>query len=101
MQRRMVLKVALAAVGLSIATAAPALATVVNVGGGTWNYETSYSFPTSKNVWSHYVNPSHQHSATAIGGPHNVKVYAKPNNWANADTQCGATESAAEYWNNY
>jgi lactococcin 972 family bacteriocin len=90
-----------AVIGVSVATAAPAFATIVNVGGGTWNYGTSYSFPVNKNVWSHYVHNSKYHSATAIGGSNNVKVFANSTFWANADTVCGAAESAAEYWATY
>jgi hypothetical protein len=87
---------------LTIGAAAPALAgTITNVGGGTWNYGTAFQPPWFKNVWSHYVHPSAYHSATAIGGPNNVKVYANANSWANADTQCGAGENAAQYWATY
>lgn len=95
------LKVIATSALLMAVTAAPALATIVNVGGGTWNYGTSYSFPTTKNVWSHYVHPSKYHSATAIGGSNNVKRYANAGTWANADTDCNVSQSAAEYWNTY
>jgi lactococcin 972 family bacteriocin len=91
-----------AAVIMTMSAGAPAYAgTIVNVGGGQWSYGTSFQFPWFKNVWSHYVHPSKYHSGTAIGGPNNVKVYANANNWANADTQCGNGENAAEYWNTY
>lgn len=93
--------VIIASVALTLATAAPALATVVNVGGGTWNYGTSYSFPSTKKVWSHYVHPSQYHSATAVAGSNNVKVYANAGSWANADTQCAVNQGSAEYWNTY
>ncbi len=96
-------KAGLAAViiAASLATAAPAFATIVNVGGGTWNYGTSYVFPVNKNIWSHYVHNSKYHSATAIGGSNNVKVFANATLWANADTQSGAAESSATYWATY
>ena len=86
---------------LTLASATPVLATVVNVGGGTWNYGSSFAFPIGKNVWSHYVHPSYYHSATAIIGPHNVKVYATASNWANADTSGGTWETAYTYWATY
>ncbi|MGO4583981.1 lactococcin 972 family bacteriocin [Arthrobacter sp. 2RAF6] len=96
------IQIGLLVLGLGVASAAPAMAgTIVNVGGGTWSYGTSFQAPWFKNVWSHYVNPTQYHSATAIGGPHNVKIYANAGSWANADTQCGSGESAAQYWNNY
>jgi hypothetical protein len=52
-------------------------------------------------IWSHYVHPSQYHSATAIGGSNNVKVYANANSWANADTHCNVLQGTAEYWNTY
>lgn len=90
-----------AALLLTLGTAPSVLATIVNVGGGTWNYGTSTNWLVGKNVWSHYVHPTYYHSGTAIGGPNNVKIYATANNWANADTSCMAWESAAEYWATY
>jgi hypothetical protein len=102
-QMRLFTKVGMATAiaACSLAVAEPAFATVVNVGGGTWNYGTSYSFPTTKNVWSHYVHPSLYHSATAICGSNNVKIYNTANNWANADTHCNVSQSSAAYWNTY
>lgn len=94
-------KIIVTAFLLTLAGAAPAYATVVNVGGGTWNYGTSYSFPSTKNVWSHYVHNTKYHSATAIGGTNNVKVYKNAGTWANADTNCNVTQSSAEYWATY
>ncbi|MDQ0028237.1 lactococcin 972 family bacteriocin [Arthrobacter bambusae] len=87
---------------LTVGAAAPALAgTITNVGGGTWSYGTAFQAPWFKNVWSHYVHPAAYHSATAIGGPNTVKVYATANSWAKANTQCGVGENAAQYWNTY
>lgn len=87
---------------LTVGAAVPALAgTITNVGGGTWSYGTAFQAPWFKNVWSHYVHPAAYHSATAIGGPNTVKVYATANNWAKANTQCGVGENAAQYWNTY
>lgn len=69
--------------------------TVVNVGGGTWNYGRSGS-----HCWSHYVHPAKRHSATAIQGPANVKRYASAGLWANADIYDGSGTCYA-YWNTY
>src|SRR5262245_43156634 len=80
---------------LGIAT--PAFATVVNVGGGTWNYGVG----CCKSVWSHYVHPSYLHSATAICGSQNPKIWAGPNQWANSDASCWPWDSTAAYWNIY
>ncbi len=71
--------------------------TVVNVSGGTWNYGSSGVF--SRHCWSHYVHPTHQHTATAIMGSQNVKVSARPLTWANADAYGGLFDSCAAYYN--
>lgn len=97
----MLRKIAILTFALAVAVAGPAFATIVNVGGGTWNYGTSYSFPTTQNVWSHYIHPTLYHSGTAICGSSNVKVYAYAGSWANADTSCNFLQSSAEYWNTY
>lgn len=89
------------AVGLTLGAAAPAMADIVNVGGGTWNYGTSYQPPWYKNVWSNYVHPSLYHSSTAIGGSANQKVYANAGSWSNASVVCGSAESTAAYWATY
>lgn len=84
-----------------LAGVTPVFATIVNVGGGTWNYGTEYQFPTGKHVWSHYVHPSLYHSATAICASQNKKIYNVAGSWANSDVYCNAWDSAAEYWNTY
>jgi hypothetical protein len=89
------------AVSLALAGVTPVFATVVNVGGGTWNYGSEYQFPTGKHVWSHYVHPTLRHSGTAICGSSNPKVYANAGTWANADAYCNAWDSTAAYWNTY
>jgi lactococcin 972 family bacteriocin len=72
-----------------------AKATVVNVGGGTWNYGR-----IGNHCWSHYVHPVKRHSATAIRGPINRKVYANAGTWANSDIFNGSGTCYA-YWNTY
>lgn len=69
--------------------------TVENVGGGTWNHGRSGS-----HCWSHYVHPTKRHSATAIRGPNNRKVYENAGSWANADVYSGSGTCYA-YWNTY
>lgn len=70
-------------------------ATVVNVGGGTWNYGRSGS-----HCWSHYVHPARRHSATAIKGSTNRKIYASAGTWANSDIY-GGSGTCYAYWNTY
>ncbi len=79
----------------------PAPYTIVNVGGGTWNYGTENCGVNCKHVWSHYVHNSLYHSATAICASQNVKKFANATFWANADVNCGWFDSAAEYWATY
>ena len=75
--------------------------TVVNVGGGTWNYDTANCGWNCKHAWSHYVHNSKYHSATTICGSNNVKVFANPTFWANADANCLWLNSSAAYWATY
>jgi lactococcin 972 family bacteriocin len=70
-------------------------ATVVNVGGGTWNYGRS-----GGHCWSHYVHPAKRHSATAIKGSTNRKIYASAGTWANSDIY-GGSGTCYAYWNTY
>ncbi|MFB7306647.1 lactococcin 972 family bacteriocin [Streptomyces sp. NPDC056192] len=56
------LKVAVAAGALIVAGATPALATVVSVGGGTWDYGAGTAI-----VWSEYYHSTKCHSSTAVG----------------------------------
>jgi len=69
--------------------------TVKNVGGGTWNYGRS-----GGHCWSHYVHPAKRHSATAIRGSTNRKIYASAGTWANSDVYGGGGTCYA-YWNTY
>lgn len=87
--------------GSVLGVAGPALATTVNVGGGTWVYGTGYVFPIYKDVYSNYVNNVHYHSSTAIGGSAIQKVYANANSWSYAGVRCGAGEGTSAYWANY
>src|SRR5665811_1667274 len=96
--RRMIVAVALF---LALAGATPVLATIVNVGGGTWSYGSDYVFPASQNVYSDYVHPTKYHSATAICGSAYMKTYAYANNWAAANAGCAIWDSNAAYWNTY
>lgn len=70
-------------------------ATVKNVGGGTWNYGRS-----GNHCWSHYVHPAKRHSATAIKGSTNRKVYAGAGTWANSDIY-GGSGTCYAYWSTY
>lgn len=79
----------------------PAPYTIVNVGGGTWNYGTENCGFNCKHVWSHYVHNSQYHSATTICASNNVKVFANATFWANADMNCGWWDSDAAYWATY
>ena len=89
-----------AALVMSLVLATPALATIVNVGGGTWSYGSSYSFPTNKYVWSDYVNNTYYHSATTICGSLHETHYNVAYQWANTNETCGALSSDAVYWSN-
>lgn len=93
-------KVALATVLLVGGTGAAAFATTVNVGGGTWNYGTSYVFPVSTGVYSDYYHPTNHHSGTSICAANNVTVHASAALWANSSTSCGWGGTVTQLWNN-
>lgn len=68
---------------------------VENVGGGTWSYGHD-----GTHCYSHYVHNSKYHSATAIMGSQNRKVYANAHSWANADIYASGGGCKA-YWGTY
>jgi hypothetical protein len=70
-----------------------------NVGGGTWNYGTAYTTSGGKHCYSHYIHPTHQHTATAIIGADTKRVSARPGTWANADAYGGLFDTCSTYWN--
>jgi len=74
--------------------------TVVNVGGGTWNYGTEI-IGAQKHVWSYYYHPDKYHSATAIIHTSNQKTYAYAGSWANADAYGPTNYTGYAYWNTY
>jgi len=86
---RKILTISAVTAAIVLGAAAPALATTVNIGGGTWNYGTSYVFPVSEGVYSDYYHPSNHHSGTSICAANNVTVHAAAGSWANSSTSCG------------
>lgn len=86
---------------VTVGAETPTPFTIVNVGGGTWNYGTENCGLNCKHVWSHYVHNSLYHSATAICSSQNQKVFANATFWANADVYCGWFDSDAAYWATY
>lgn len=92
--------VGVGAVAVLATAAAPAFATVANVGGGTWNYGRTTSGST-KNVWSNYVHNSKRHSSTAILGAKNVKKFANARSWSNASVSGPSGDTAFTYWATY
>ncbi|MFJ2177289.1 lactococcin 972 family bacteriocin [Streptomyces sp. NPDC101062] len=57
-----VVKTAAVSGALVVAAATPALATVVNVGGGKWDYGAGTAI-----VWSDYYHGSKCHGSTSVG----------------------------------
>ncbi|MEV7322868.1 lactococcin 972 family bacteriocin [Streptomyces sp. NPDC093970] len=56
-------KAALAATAIIVAAATPALATTVDVGGGTWSYDHG-----ANTAWSNYKHPNNQHASSVKTG---------------------------------
>jgi len=71
-----------------------------DVGGGTWNYGSSYSFPFSMKCWSNYFHPTDFHSATAIIGSNNQTSFGAPDQWADATVYGSLTGTCQTYWDN-
>lgn len=80
----------------------PAPYTIVNVGGGTWNYGTENCGFNCKHDWSQYQHQQLTHSATAIcGSQWKYSGHVAPGVLANENAYCGWTDSTASYWNTY
>ncbi|MFD5182683.1 lactococcin 972 family bacteriocin [Streptomyces sp. NPDC058372] len=62
MRLKRVLKSVAISSALVVAAATPAMATVVNVGGGTWDYGAG-----TATVWSDYYHKSKCHGSTSVG----------------------------------
>ncbi|MFF8695942.1 lactococcin 972 family bacteriocin [Streptomyces sp. NPDC015144] len=62
MNFKRVAKVAAVSTALVVAAATPALATVVSIGGGTWDYGAGTAI-----VWSDYYHGSKCHGSTSVG----------------------------------
>ncbi|MFE6104046.1 lactococcin 972 family bacteriocin [Streptomyces laurentii] len=62
MRLKRALKIAAVSGALVVAGAAPAMATIVYVGGGTWDYGANAYY-----VWSDYYHGSKCHSSTSVG----------------------------------
>ncbi|NEB14173.1 lactococcin 972 family bacteriocin [Streptomyces coelicoflavus] len=56
------MKTTTVAAALVVAAATPALATVVSVGGGTWDYGAGTAY-----VWSDYYHGDKCHGSTSVG----------------------------------
>lgn len=93
---------AIMALVLSLATAAPALATlVVNPDGSQWNYGAQLELLYGKKVWSNYYHPSLTHHSTAACGTDNVTAGATAGRWSNATAHCNAWDQGyVTYTNN-
>ncbi|MFC7936046.1 lactococcin 972 family bacteriocin [Streptomyces sp. NPDC057387] len=63
MNKRTGLKAALASAAVILAAATPALATTVNVGGGTWSYDEG-----ANTAWSNYKHPKNNHASSVQTG---------------------------------
>ena len=74
--------------------------TVVNVGGGTWNYGTQTNGST-KHVWSYYIHPSKSHSSTAIIGSSQDRGEQIAGYWSYADAFGAWYQTGYAYWDTW
>ena len=97
--RRMLLTLGLSAV-LMLGSVVPAYAVVKSVGGGTWEYGTTYS--SGRTVYSYYLHNSLMHSARAVGDFKDHKIYAVKKVWARASvTEPTAKYTSKVYWDTH
>ncbi|MFC4507416.1 MULTISPECIES: lactococcin 972 family bacteriocin [Streptomyces] len=90
MKKKRIVKAALAGAAIAMAAASPALATTVDVGGGTWSYGTG-----ANSVWSNYKHPSVNHSSSVRGAYWSYSGCTKPGVWSLASADEGYNEA---YW---
>lgn len=74
---------------------------VINVGGGTWDYGSVVNPWLTKDCWSNYVHNGKYHSSTAIIGGAQTKRYAQAGAWSNAAKTAGAAHTCYAYWATY
>ncbi|MFD7405177.1 lactococcin 972 family bacteriocin [Streptomyces sp. NPDC059866] len=86
------IKLAAVTGALVVAGAAPAMATVVSAGGGTWDYGAGTAI-----VWSDYYHGTKCHGSTAVGEYIDSDEAAKGSwSFAQADVALSGNKS---YWN--
>ncbi|MEU9377718.1 lactococcin 972 family bacteriocin [Streptomyces sp. NPDC048255] len=73
------IKVALATAALVVAAATPAMAVVVNTGGGKWDYGVSDGF-----VWSNYYHADTCHSSSVQGDYYSSSGNVGAGSWSYA-----------------
>jgi hypothetical protein len=77
----------------SLAVAAPAAATVVDVGGGTWDYGSNSSI-----VWSYYFHGSNKHKTSVYNGSYHHSNCASGGSWANSSASSRWYAVDSSYW---
>lgn len=97
MKAKRVVVTGLAAVLMAIGAAAPALATVVNVGGGTWNYGVNNN---GGEVWSNYYHPSLRHRSSVINGygEYYNSGCVSSGTWSYASLRADPNHTDYSYW---
>ncbi|MER5360278.1 lactococcin 972 family bacteriocin [Streptomyces sp. NPDC002785] len=89
MNKRTGFKAAIATVGLVLAAATPALATTVDVAGGTWSYDKG-----ANTSWSNYKHPKNWHaSSVSNGGTLSKSDCTTPGAWSLASGSCMAAST--------
>lgn len=97
MQAKKILVIGFAAAAIVVGAAAPALATVVNVGGGTWNYGVQNQGGT---VWSNYHHPTRKHRSSVINGygEYDNSGCKSANVWSYASLRADPNHTDHSYW---
>lgn len=74
---------------------------VVNVGGGTWQYGSYLGTYNPKTCYSYYVHNQKYHSSTVIIANGNDKQYGNATYWSNASAWAGAAYTCYVYYSTY
>ncbi|MFD4986344.1 lactococcin 972 family bacteriocin [Streptomyces sp. NPDC058374] len=91
MRLKRVLKSVAISSALVVAAATPAMATVVNVGGGTWDYGAG-----TATVWSDYYHKSKCHGSTSVGAEVDSDV-ASAGSWSITQAKAALSGNKSYY----
>lgn len=99
MKPRRIAIVGLTSAAMVLGAAAPALAVVDYVGGGTWNYGVNNN---GGEVWSNYHHPNNNHRSSVINGygEYRSSGCVGKGVWSYASLRAHPDDTDYAYWSN-